>query len=74
MGEAREQSHAAEGAGGGGGGSQSSCKQEGGLGDLRLSAEPDARGPGSCAVVGEGQITETGSKAGEKRLHRERQL
>ena len=38
-------------------GSQSSWKQVGGLRDLRLSAEPDARGPGSCAVVGEGQIT-----------------
>lgn len=57
VGEAREQSHAAESAGGGGWGSQSSWKQEGGLRDLRLSAEPDARGPGSCAVVGEGQIT-----------------
>lgn len=30
-------------------------EQEGGLRDLRLSVEPDARGPGSCAVVREGQ-------------------
>lgn len=40
-----------------GGGARAAGNRRGGLRDLRLSAEPDARGPGSCAVVGEGQIT-----------------